>query len=362
MPPDGGILNITHSLRKKEKGYLSMKKKRLKLLGAALLLTSAMTMTVQAQSDGVIDYSDTFTVGDTGYAQTVDGLEFPGTECLLTNRNFTFTVDADSIIAKEKADTGYNIQVGSVWIAKVSGGTLIPVTISPYEGYSTIEIRSTNNGGYSLEGIDIQDNTTYGIMVEISGAPGESYNLSGCYASYFRIPSSGAAAGGVVSYSWLSDGKGWWVQGSDGTYLINQWYQDPATNLYYYMGPDGYMLTNSTTPDGYYVNGDGVWVESSSLQTAGRERQAVYDSEHGSFLEKKQVIYDYLEAIGYDTNGLTIKEGNIHYSSFSSGEESLYDLLAYDSQAVLNEISYYTNFGGNADKLIQAVENYLSQK
>ena len=60
---------------------------------------------------------------------------------------------------------------------------------------------------------------------------------------------------------WASNDKGWWIQYNDGSYLTNAWYQSPASGLWYYMGADGYMLTNTTTPDGYYVNADGVWVQ-----------------------------------------------------------------------------------------------------
>ena len=34
-------------------------------------------------------------------------------------------------------------------------------------------------------------------------------------------------------------------------------------NAYYYCGPDGAMLTNTWTPDGYYVDGNGIWVQNS---------------------------------------------------------------------------------------------------
>lgn len=61
--------------------------------------------------------------------------------------------------------------------------------------------------------------------------------------------------------SWASNDKGWWIQYSDGTYLTNGWYQSPVSGLYYYMDADGYMLTNTTTPDGYTVNADGVWIQ-----------------------------------------------------------------------------------------------------
>lgn len=63
------------------------------------------------------------------------------------------------------------------------------------------------------------------------------------------------------SYYWAQNDVGWWVQSTDGTYLINQWYRSPASGLWYYMGADGYMLTNTVTPDGYTFNAEGVWVK-----------------------------------------------------------------------------------------------------
>lgn len=60
---------------------------------------------------------------------------------------------------------------------------------------------------------------------------------------------------------WKNNAKGWWIQNADGTYLTNSWYQSPESGLWYYMGADGYMLTNTTTPDGYTVNADGVWIQ-----------------------------------------------------------------------------------------------------
>lgn len=61
--------------------------------------------------------------------------------------------------------------------------------------------------------------------------------------------------------SWKQDVKGWWLERPDGSYLISEWYQSPESGLWYYMGEDGYMLTNTVTPDGCKVNADGVWVE-----------------------------------------------------------------------------------------------------
>ncbi len=73
---------------------------------------------------------------------------------------------------------------------------------------------------------------------------------------------SGAVAkSGASTQKWASDEKGWWIQNSDGTYLKDTWYQSPESGLWYYMGTDGYMLVNTTTPDGSYVNQSGVWVQ-----------------------------------------------------------------------------------------------------
>lgn len=61
--------------------------------------------------------------------------------------------------------------------------------------------------------------------------------------------------------AWKQDAIGWRVENSDGSYLINSWYQSPDSGLWYYLGEDGYMLTNRNTPDGYFINADGVWIQ-----------------------------------------------------------------------------------------------------
>ena len=60
---------------------------------------------------------------------------------------------------------------------------------------------------------------------------------------------------------WKEDSQGWKLENPDGSYVVNAWYQSPESGLWYYLGADGYMLTNTTTPDGYQVNGEGVWIQ-----------------------------------------------------------------------------------------------------
>jgi serine-type D-Ala-D-Ala carboxypeptidase (penicillin-binding protein 5/6) len=47
---------------------------------------------------------------------------------------------------------------------------------------------------------------------------------------------------------------------STGSMAKNVW-KTGAEGNWYYLGPDGVMLTNTKTPDGYRVGADGVWIQ-----------------------------------------------------------------------------------------------------
>ena len=81
----------------------------------------------------------------------------------------------------------------------------------------------------------------------------------------------------ITSYagSWQNDGRGWWWQEDNGSYLANAWCwldgnQDGVSECYYFDG-NGYMLANTVTPDGYQVNGNGAWIVNGSVQTKGQQ-------------------------------------------------------------------------------------------
>ena len=75
---------------------------------------------------------------------------------------------------------------------------------------------------------------------------------------------------------WKRNDKGWWYEETDGSYPTNAWklikdkwyYFDGIGYMVenrwignYYLGADGAMLVNTSTPDGYYVDATGKWVE-----------------------------------------------------------------------------------------------------
>lgn len=67
----------------------------------------------------------------------------------------------------------------------------------------------------------------------------------------------------------------WRYQNDDGSYATG-WVQDDGK--YYYLDSNGIMLTDTRTPDGYYVGADGVWdgqSASSSVITVGDSSPAV---------------------------------------------------------------------------------------
>ena len=109
----------------------------------------------------------------------------------------------------------------------------------------------------------------------------ESYQMSLNSGGYSGNRSDGAFSGGPGSgivTGWNRDNRGWWYLTPNGTYLANCWqlingkwycfgpdgYMRTGwinwNGVYYFCGPNGDMYTNCYTPDGYYVDANGVWV------------------------------------------------------------------------------------------------------
>lgn len=74
----------------------------------------------------------------------------------------------------------------------------------------------------------------------------------------------------------------WWYDNGNGTYPYSKWEWLDGNNdgvaECYYFDENGWMLANTSTPDGYRVNADGAWVENGAVQTktvsTGREQSS----------------------------------------------------------------------------------------
>lgn len=64
----------------------------------------------------------------------------------------------------------------------------------------------------------------------------------------------------AINNGWEADGDSWKYKLEDGSYVTNAWKQD-TDGKWYYFDEASLMVTNQTTPDGYYVGADGVWNE-----------------------------------------------------------------------------------------------------
>lgn len=111
------------------------------------------------------------------------------------------------------------------------------------------------------------------------------------------IPSLAATA------QWKRNDRGWWYEEANGSYptatwklINNKWYYFDGIGYMaesrwignYYVGADGAMLVSTVTPDGYYVDETGKWIEGkraslhvSKSSTAGKRRSGGGGSSRG---------------------------------------------------------------------------------
>lgn len=66
-----------------------------------------------------------------------------------------------------------------------------------------------------------------------------------------------------------TDGR-YWYQNDDGSYPVNQWMKIEGKD--YYFDANGYMLSDTVTPDGYVVGSDGAWIEGAGTETQESNR------------------------------------------------------------------------------------------
>lgn len=65
---------------------------------------------------------------------------------------------------------------------------------------------------------------------------------------------------GSLATGWYYVGDKWYYSGEDGIMYASAWIPSMTeSGVYYYVGADGAMLTNTTTPDGYQVDAEGKW-------------------------------------------------------------------------------------------------------
>lgn len=112
----------------------------------------------------------------------------------------------------------------------------------------------------------------------------------------------------VLSFAgqWKLDNNGWWYQNDDGSWTSNGW--QLINGQYYYFNGSGYMLANTTTPDGYYVGADGAWVQNAAAATTSTDYSGNYKEPNGRY-------YMYLTLNKIDNDTYKVKLETEHGTS-----------------------------------------------
>lgn len=204
-----------------------------------------VTSVSRSSGDTLIVYVtlDALDDDDSDYDLDVSGLEWD---------------ESDGTAFWEESDDAKKYEVrlyrGSSAVTSVLTTTSIGYDFSSYitkSGYYTFKVRGVYN------------TSNKGSWEESSSWYVSSSEAQEISSSSKSTPSSNTASSGTGA--WLKDDVGWqyidnlWHYFDENGYMKTGWilYKD----AWYYCGESGAMLVNATTPDGYYVNGDGVWVQ-----------------------------------------------------------------------------------------------------
>ncbi|WP_395546682.1 MULTISPECIES: hypothetical protein [unclassified Lacrimispora] len=89
----------------------------------------------------------------------------------------------------------------------------------------------------------------------------------------------------AIAGEWKFNDLGWKYQNEDGSYMTNTWGE--INGKWYYFNRDGYMLSDTITPDGYQVNKNGEWTQSNTITNGTKNTETKYTFETSSNWVKK---------------------------------------------------------------------------
>lgn len=250
----------------------------------------------------------------------------------ISGNNVSFTVDENALRLDENAP---NLTIDGILYGYVDEEGAIRYFFNE-ETMSIIYDEYVPSKTYSFaNGMVMDSQTVYTVLIEYSpndGVSGSGYN----YVSFKATGenSSLQESGTALASGWKQDTVGWWWQNEDGTYPVNCWQlldgNKDGVSEWYYFGADGYMLADTTTPDGYQVNADGAWIENGVVQLTYADEPAGHDVEEGQAEEERlsppAILYKggtwdlddggwrYIKADGtYLKNGWALSYGYYYY-------------------------------------------------
>lgn len=119
--------------------------------------------------------------------------------------------------------------------------------------------------------------------------------------------------------SWEEDAKGWWYKNNDGSYPRGTWFTFATTGKQYYFDNDGYLLVNTTTPDGYKVGPDGAYLDSDPSNIA--KANAANNKKSGSYVNSGPGVIGNNSAPKQNSNSLA-NNSNSNNNSNNNGNNT----------------------------------------
>ena len=269
------------------------------MIGAALLAALATGTALAAESRSKITsvsitIDSDISVGDSGGSVTAsaNGSNYDVTDVDIVNDDGEW-VDGDvpRVEITLEADGDYYFTSMSKAKVTLKGDKATYVSSRREDSSSTLIITvklDDLEGTMEIDDVTWQnENSPIATWETTSGAVSYQVRLyrgSSSVGSAVSTSSSGSttnAPGNSQQASWIKDSVGWWYRYADGSYptngwlqINNQWYcfdsvgymrtgwvQAGDGNYYYCDLTNGNMVTNTWTPDGYYVNESGIWVK-----------------------------------------------------------------------------------------------------
>lgn len=191
---------------------------------------------------------------------------------------------------------------------------------------------------------------------------------------------------GISFAGWENDELGMRYKMDDGTYKTG-WHQDVDGKWYYLDDSAGYVLKNTTTPDGYTVNESGVWIdgESGMKKTSQYDHNVSYDvtaykAYSSKELKKFETVipvtvhyndkYEYIswsdKKLKVEIESLEISNEGVLYVTYYSNEENYYHEIhvttryAFENGTYKDVESEFGTWGGKIES--EPVMNYHKKK
>lgn len=125
-----------------------------------------------------------------------------------------------------------------------------------------------------------------------------------------------AMSSSVFAGSWRQNQIGWYWEEKDGTYPAASWQwldgnQDGVSECYYF-DETGYLLTDTITPDGHQVDGEGRWIVDGQVQSRDESTQPLSASEQYAAAVKKtselnSIAVNTVSDLAMSLEGMTLK-------------------------------------------------------